>query len=79
MNRHQLGEFEELVMLTVGILYREAYGVAISDEIEQRTKRSVSIGALQSGDSKSDQGVEDGVKPSYFIRDMPPDTLTRLL
>jgi len=34
-------------MLTVGILYKEAYGVAIIDEIEQRTKRQVSIGALQ--------------------------------
>ena len=34
-------------MLTVGILYKEAYGVAISDEIEQRTNRGVSIGALQ--------------------------------
>lgn len=45
--RHQLGEFEELVMLTVGILYREAYGVAIIDEMEQRLSRKVSIGALQ--------------------------------
>ena len=47
MNRHQLGEFEEIVLLTVGILYKEAYGVAIIDEIEQRTKRKVSIGSLQ--------------------------------
>ncbi len=47
MSRHQLGEFEEIVLLTVGILYKEAYGVAIIDEIEHRTKRQVSIGALQ--------------------------------
>ena len=47
MNRHQLGEFEEIVMLTVGILYKKAYGVAIIDEIEQRLNRKVSIGALQ--------------------------------
>lgn len=47
MNRHQLGEFEEIVLLTVGILYNEAYGVAIIDEIEHRTQRKVSIGALQ--------------------------------
>lgn len=47
MSRHQLGEFEEIVMLTVGILYDEAYGVAIIDEIEQRLERKVSIGALQ--------------------------------
>ena len=47
MNRHQLGEFEELVLLTVGILYKEAYGVAIIDEMERRLNRKVSIGALQ--------------------------------
>jgi PadR family transcriptional regulator PadR len=47
VSRYQLGEFEEIVMLTVGILYKEAYGVAIIDEIEQRLGRKVSIGALQ--------------------------------
>jgi PadR family transcriptional regulator PadR len=47
VSRYQLGEFEEIVMLTVGILYKEAYGVAILDEIEQRLDRKVSIGALQ--------------------------------
>ncbi len=47
MSRHQLGEFEEIVMLTVGLLYKEAYGVAIIDEIEGRLSRKVSIGALQ--------------------------------
>jgi PadR family transcriptional regulator PadR len=47
VNRHQLGEFEEIVMLTVGVLYKEAYGVAIIDEMEQRLDRRVSIGALQ--------------------------------
>jgi len=34
-------------MLTVGILYKRAYGVAIIDEMEQRLNRKVSIGALQ--------------------------------
>ncbi|HEX6225779.1 MAG TPA: PadR family transcriptional regulator [Chryseolinea sp.] len=47
MNRHQLGEFEEIVMLTVGILYKAAYGVAIIDEIEHRLHRKVSVGSLQ--------------------------------
>jgi len=47
VSRHQLGEFEEIVMLSVGILYKEAYGVAIIDEIEGRLNRKVSIGALQ--------------------------------
>jgi PadR family transcriptional regulator PadR len=45
--RHQLGEFEEIVMLAVGILYKEAYGIAIIDEIESRLNRKVSIGSLQ--------------------------------
>ncbi|MBX2942138.1 MAG: helix-turn-helix transcriptional regulator [Cyclobacteriaceae bacterium] len=48
MKKYQLGEFEEIVMLTVGILYKEAYGVSIKKEIETRLKRSVSVGALQS-------------------------------
>ena len=47
MTRHQIGEFEEIVMLTVGILHGEAYGVAIVDEMEKRLDRKVSIGALQ--------------------------------
>ncbi|HTE11508.1 MAG TPA: helix-turn-helix transcriptional regulator [Chitinophagaceae bacterium] len=46
MKKFQLGEFEEIVLLTVGILYKEAYGVAIKKEIEQRLSRNVSIGAL---------------------------------
>jgi|SRR5690606_31518214 len=47
MRQFQLGEFEELVLLTVGILYHEAYGVAIKNEMEQRLTRGVSVGALQ--------------------------------
>ncbi len=48
MKRTQLGEFEEVVMLAVGILYEEAYGVSIKKEIENRMSRNVSVGALQS-------------------------------
>ena len=48
MKKYQLGEFEEIVLLTVGVLFDEAYGVSIKDEIERRTKRKVSVGALQS-------------------------------
>jgi DNA-binding PadR family transcriptional regulator len=47
MKKFQLGEFEEVVMLTVGILYNEAYGVSIKKEIETRLSRKVSVGALQ--------------------------------
>jgi PadR family transcriptional regulator, regulatory protein PadR len=48
MKEYQMGEFEEIVLLTVGVLYPEAYGVALKDEIEKRLKRKVSVGALQS-------------------------------
>jgi PadR family transcriptional regulator, regulatory protein PadR len=47
MKKFYLGEFEEIVVLTVGILYNEAYGVSIKKEIETRLGRNVSVGALQ--------------------------------
>ncbi len=43
-----LGEFEELVLLTIATLGDEAYGVAIKESIEQRCDREISIGALHS-------------------------------
>ncbi len=48
MKEYPLGEFEEIVLLTVGVLFDEAYGVAIKQEIETRLNRKVSVGALQS-------------------------------
>ncbi|MEQ8812403.1 MAG: PadR family transcriptional regulator [Imperialibacter sp.] len=38
-----LGEFEELVLLTVGILYDDAYGLAIVDKLEKQTGRNVML------------------------------------
>jgi len=46
MKKYQLGEFEEIVILTIGILNNEAYSVSIKDEIESRLSRTVSMGAL---------------------------------
>jgi len=46
MKKYQLGEFEEVVILTIGILNNEAYSVSIKDEIESRLSRTVSMGAL---------------------------------
>lgn len=48
MGKYQLGEFEEIVMLTVGVLFGDAYGVSIKKAIEERQNRNVSVGALQS-------------------------------
>ncbi|HAS47310.1 MAG TPA: PadR family transcriptional regulator [Microscillaceae bacterium] len=55
MGKYYLGEFEEVVMLTVGVLYNEAYGVSIKKEIEDRLDRKVSVGALQSALKRLEQ------------------------
>lgn len=47
MKKTQLGEFEELALLTIAVLHDDAYGVSIKSEMEERLSRSVSIGALQ--------------------------------
>jgi PadR family transcriptional regulator PadR len=47
MKKYPLGEFEEIVLITVAILYKEAYGVSIKNEIETRLSRKASVGALQ--------------------------------
>lgn len=49
-----LGEFEELVLLSIGVLKEAAYGVAIKDFIEDKTGRKSSIGALHSALSRLD-------------------------
>ncbi len=48
MKGSNIGELEELVLLTVGILYPEAYGVAVMDEIEKQAGRSLNISAVHS-------------------------------
>ena len=55
MKKFPLGEFEEIVLLTVGVLYDEAYGVAIKEEIERQLERKVSVGALQSALRRMEQ------------------------
>lgn len=44
--RDHLGEFEKLVLLAILRLGPDAYGMALRREIEQRTGRKTSIGAL---------------------------------
>ncbi|GAB5553762.1 MAG: hypothetical protein Sapg2KO_33530 [Saprospiraceae bacterium] len=48
MKKTKLGEFEELVLLTVIVLQEEAYGVEIKRELESRLKNSLSVGSIQS-------------------------------
>ena len=46
MSKNSLGEFEKLVMLAVLHLGRQAYGATIIQELEERTTRTVSAGAV---------------------------------
>ena len=46
MGRHNLGEFEQLVLLTLMRLGEHAYGASIRAEILERTGRSVTPGAI---------------------------------
>jgi PadR family transcriptional regulator, regulatory protein PadR len=46
MKRTNLGELEELILLTVGILYKQAYGVAVMNEIGKQTGRLLNISAV---------------------------------
>ena len=46
MGRIYLGEFEELVLLTVGVLYEEAYAVAITKAIKEQAGRPINVSAV---------------------------------
>lgn len=48
MRGEQLGELEELVLLTIGSLYNEAYAVAILEEIKKNTDRKMDVTAVHS-------------------------------
>jgi len=46
MKGRYLGEFEELVLLSVGILFDDAYGLALVDELERQTGRNIMISSV---------------------------------
>lgn len=46
MKGTNLGEFEELVLLTIAALLSEAYSVAVVDELEKHTGRTVKLGVV---------------------------------
>lgn len=48
MKGTHLGEFEELVLLTAAVLFDNAYGVAIQEEIAKRSGRKVTISTVHS-------------------------------
>jgi PadR family transcriptional regulator, regulatory protein PadR len=46
MQKNYLGEFEELVLLTVATMNGEAYGAAMLEDITQRTDRAIQLSAI---------------------------------
>jgi len=52
MGKYSIGEFEEIVLLTVAVLYENAYGVSIKEEIETKLNRKVSVGAMRTALSR---------------------------
>ena len=48
MKGSYLGELEELILLTVGVLFPEAYGVSVMDELKIQAGRSLNISAVHS-------------------------------
>lgn len=48
MKETRLGEFEEVILLLVGILDQQAYAFNIAEEFERQSGRTVAIGAVHS-------------------------------
>lgn len=48
MKETKLGDFEEILLLIVGILGDEAYAFKIAEEYQAQTQKSTSIGAVHS-------------------------------
>lgn len=46
MKNKGLGEFEELILLAVCILEKEAYGISVKKEVEKHSGRSILLGAV---------------------------------
>ncbi len=46
--RQNIGELEELILLIVGVLENNAYGISVQEEILKQTERNLTIGAVHS-------------------------------
>jgi PadR family transcriptional regulator, regulatory protein PadR len=71
MSRQYLGDFEHLVLLAVIRLAQDGFGLAIRDEIIQRTARDVSTGAVYTTlDRLERKGlVRSSVEQGTIVRD----------
>jgi DNA-binding PadR family transcriptional regulator len=79
MSQDYLGEFEQMVLLAIMRLGREAYGLAIRDELESVAGRSPSSGALYTtldrmekkgllASSAGEGTQERGGRPRRYVR-----------
>jgi len=66
--REHLGEFEQIVLLAVLRLGENAYGVPVRQEIEKRTQRSLTVGALY---RTLDRLEDKGYVASWFSDPVP--------
>jgi len=48
MKKHQLGELEEIVLLSAGTLYDNAYAINILEVIKENTQRLLDVTAIHS-------------------------------
>jgi len=55
MQRTNLGEFEELVLLIAAVLHDNAYGISVMQEIENQTGREINISAVHSALDRLEQ------------------------
>ena len=63
MKGTQLGEFEEIVLLTIALLYEEAYGAAVAEKLSQHLERPMSLGVVH----RTMQRLEEkGLVRSHF-------------
>lgn len=67
-SREFLGEFEQIVLLAMLRLGKNAYGVPIRREIDKRTRRAAAIGALY---RTLDRLEEKGYVASWFADPTP--------
>lgn len=85
MSQDYLGEFEQVILLSIMRLGEEAYGLAIKDELERVADRTPSSGSLyttldrleKKGFLKSSAGestAERGGRPRRYVRLTPQGT-----
>jgi len=70
LQNYNLGEFEELVLLVVAVLDKNAYGISILEEIQKQTNRSLSLSAIHSALNRME-------KKKYLTSQMGGETKER--